>query len=60
MNAYEYKLSDTISTIIQATNILEADAEYEKLTGLNPQKAQVQIEFKGKYWNGSQYIKVEK
>lgn len=55
MNKYIYKLSETISTEIEASNIIEADAKYLSQTGLTPQKASVTIEFEGKVWKDGKY-----
>ncbi len=55
MNTYHYKLSDSVVTEIKANNITEADALYEKLTGLKAQKAIVTIDFAGKIWKDGKY-----
>ncbi len=56
MNKYFYQLSAGSSvTVIEASNITEADAKYKELTGLTPQKTSVTIEFEGKVWKDGKY-----
>ena len=55
MNKYYYKISENITTEIEANDIVEADKKYQELTGLNPQKASVTIDFAGKKWNNGKY-----
>lgn len=59
MNTYHYKLSDSVTTDIQAKDITEADSLYEKLTGLKAQKAVVTIDFEGKVWKDGKYVENE-
>ncbi len=55
LNTYHYRLSESVVTDIEANSITEADALYEKLTGLKAQKATVTIDFAGKVWKDGKY-----